>query len=168
MQTSQTMEIQKLEMAVGEEAGEAAVPKFFTAAQFATLRKLGGILTPARNGLPGALEAQAAEFLDFLIGQSPAERKQVYTKGLDALQAAAMKKFGKAFAQLEQAQAETLLSPLKQAWTYDPPADPLARFLWAAKIDVRNATMLSKPYITAAGGGARRQGATGLYWHELD
>ena len=168
MQTSQTMEIQKLDMAVGEDAAEAAAPRFFSAAQFATLQKLGRILTPARNGLPGALEAQAAEFLDFLIGQSPADRKQVYTKGLDALQAASVKKFGKGFAQLEQADAATLLSPLRQAWTYEPPADPLARFLWAAKTDVRNATMQSKPYITAGGGGARRQGATGLYWHELD
>lgn len=163
-----SMEIQKLDMSVAEEAGEAVAPKFFTAAQFATLQKLSGILTPARKGMPGALETQTPAFLDFLIGQSPAERKQVYTKGLDALQAASQKKFGKPFAQLEQAQAETLLGALRQPWTYDPPADPLARFLQAAKLDVRNATMLSKPYITAGGGGARRPGATGLYWHELD
>lgn len=165
---TQSMEIQKLDMSVPDEAGQPVAPKFFTTVQFATLQKLSGILTPARKGLPGALEAQTPEFLDFYVSQSPAERKQVYTKGLDALQLASLKKFGKPFVQLEQAQAETLLSPLKQPWTYDPPTDPLVRFLFAAKWDVRNATMLSKLYITAGGGGARRPGATGLYWHALD
>lgn len=168
MQTGQTMEVRKLDMSVAEEAGEAAAPRFFTAVQFATLRKLGGMLMPARKGLPGALEAEAAEFLDFLLGQSGAERKAVYTKGLDALEAEARKKFGKPFAQLEPAQAGTLLSPLRRAWTYDPPTDALARLLWAAKTDVRNATLNSKAYNAAAGAGTRRTGVSGLYWHELD
>src|SRR5438876_11469298 len=55
--------------------------RFFDAAQFAALRRLGQILVPARPNAPGAVEAEAAEFLDFLIGQSPADRQSLYRDG---------------------------------------------------------------------------------------
>ena len=82
---------------------------------------------------PGALEAEAPEFLDFLIGQSPAERQQIYRTGLDILNAQAMKQFKKNFAEVDETQANTLLAPLRAAWTYNPPTEPLARFLREAK-----------------------------------
>jgi hypothetical protein len=124
------------------------------------------ILMPAASGAsgsPGALAAGAPEFLDFLIGESGRDRQAVYRNGLDALNAQAKKQFAKAFAELETPQAETLLAPLKQPWTYDEPADPAARFLRAAKADVRTATVNSR---AAAGG--RRFAGSGLYWYPLD
>ena len=39
--------------------------------------------------------------------------------------------------------------PLRAPWTYDAPADPLARFLAAAKQDVRTATVNSREYNAA-------------------
>src|SRR5205823_4587771 len=51
-------------------------PHFFDAQQFAALHKLSDILQPALHGVPGALDAKAPEFLDFLVGDSPAERQQ--------------------------------------------------------------------------------------------
>src|SRR5262249_5673055 len=106
-----------------------------------------------------------------LIGQSPADRQQVYRAGLNALNAQARKRFNKTFAEVDGAQAVELLAPLRDPWTFDPPADPLARFLQAAKEDVRTATRHSHEYVAAAGGlggGRRGLGGQGLYWYPLD
>jgi hypothetical protein len=118
----------KLEMASLDAAAET-VPRFFNAQQLAALRMLSDILLPPLNGMPGALEAGAPEFLDFYLSKSPAERQQLYKGGLDTLNAQAQKQFKKAFADLDAAQAGTLLAPLRQPWTYEPPADPFCPLL---------------------------------------
>jgi hypothetical protein len=160
-------EAAKLETASLDVAGETT-PRFFSAPQLAALRKLSNIILPPLAGMPGALEAGASEFLDFLIGKSPADRQQLYKGGLDALNAQATKRFGKAFAEVTDAQAAELLAPLKQAWTYEPPADPFARFLREAKQDIRNATLNSREYATASSSGGRRGGGLGQYWYPID
>jgi hypothetical protein len=162
-------ELPKLETASSDAAAEM-VPHFFDAPQFAALRKLGDILQPFLNGVPGALDAKAPEFLDFLIGESPADRQQLYRRGLDALNASAKTRYSKPFAELDATQAASVLAPLREPWTYDPPADPLARFLRAAKQDIRTATANSREYNVAgaAEGGGRRFGAQSLYWLPLD
>ena len=162
-QARQAVEIPKLETSISDVAA-AYTPKFFTALQFSALRKLSAILMPALGNNPGALEAEAPEFLDFLIGQSPAERQQIYRAGLDILNAQAMKQFKKNFADVDDTQANTLLAPLRIAWTYNPPTEPLARFLREAKADVRTATMNSREWNTAGG---RRTGV-GQYWYPID
>ena len=81
-------EMPKIEVGVAD-AGAETVPHFFSAPQLAALRRLSELLLPAMGETPGALEARAPEFLDFLIGESPAERKQLYRAGLDALNAGA-------------------------------------------------------------------------------
>ena len=157
-----------IEVSVHDDVGDMQ-PKFFTQAQFATLRKLSGVLMPRQGDLPGALEAHAPEFLDFLISRSPRERQDIYRTGLDGLAAQARKRFNKDFDSLDEEAIATLLAPLKQAWTYDPPAEPIARFLRAAKQDVRTATVNSREYASAAtGGGGRRGAGLGLYWYPLD
>ncbi len=160
-------EAPKFDLATPDAVADAA-PRFFSAPQFAALRKLSELLMPALNNLPGALEAKAPEFLDFLISASPADRKQLYKNGLDTLNAQAQKKFGKAFADVNETQAAELLAPLRAAWTYEAPADPFARFLREAKQDVRNATMNSREYATAGSGGGRRGGGMGQYWYPID
>src|SRR5271169_1328288 len=90
----------KLDTASAEQVADG-VPHFFNAPQFAALRKLSGLLMPPINGLPGALECNAPEFLDFLIGESPADRQQVYKVGLDALNAQAAKRYQKPFSELD-------------------------------------------------------------------
>ncbi len=161
------MEVPKLETGIADDVAEYR-PKFFNAAQMATLRKLAEILVPTPEGGVGAKEAGAAEFLDFLIGASQAERQSVYLKGLDALNAAAKGKHQKTFDQVGEAEAVALLAPLKKPWTYEPSTDVLTRFLHTAKADVRTATLNSKEYNQNGGGGARRGGGTGLYWYPLD
>jgi len=158
----------KLEAGIADDAG-ATITHFFTTPQLSALRKLGDIILPPINGAPGAAEANAAEFLDFLIGQSSEDRQRLYRSGLDQLNSQAAKKFSKPFADLEVPQAEALLAPLRAAWTYDPPADPFARFLREAKQDIRTATMNSREWVTAAASaGGRRGGGVGLYWYPLD
>ncbi|MFN7928836.1 MAG: gluconate 2-dehydrogenase subunit 3 family protein [Blastocatellia bacterium] len=159
-------EAPKFELSPLDAAGDTT-PRFFSAVQLATLRKLSEILMPALNGMPGALDAGAPEFLDFLVGASVADRKQLYKNGLDTLQTQAQKKFGKAFADLNETQAGELLAPLKQPWTYEPPADPFARFLREVKADVRTATINSREYSTAGSAG-RRGGGMGQYWFPID
>src|SRR5438874_12001133 len=129
-------EMPKLEASIVDQVGDP-VPQFFDAEQLAALRRLGDLLMPSMNGAAGASEAGAAEFLDFLIGESPADRQQLYRAGLDALNAQAKTRYGKPFADVDAAQADALLAPLREPWTYDSPADPLARFLVAAKQDLR-------------------------------
>ncbi|MDZ4798229.1 MAG: gluconate 2-dehydrogenase subunit 3 family protein [Bryobacteraceae bacterium] len=161
------VELPKLETSVADEAG-IMTPRFFTPAQFAALRKLSEVIMPKIGEAPGALEASAPEFLDFLLSQSPSDRQTLYKTGLDLLNAGARKKFSKPYAELAADEAGTLLAPLKEKWTFDPPADPLARFLWAAKSDIRTATMNSKEYTVAASSGRRGGGGMGLYWASLD
>jgi hypothetical protein len=164
---SQGEEGQRLETAALDAVAEST-PRFFNAAQFATLRKLCDILQPPLNGMPGALDAGAPEFLDFLISKSPAERQQLYRAGLDALNTQATRQFKKSFAEVDEAQAGALLAPLRQPWTYTPPADPLAHFLREARQDARTATVNSQVYVAAAASGGRRGGGMGQYWLPLD
>ena len=163
-----TEEASKLEITALDGAAET-VPRYFTAQQFAALRKLSEIIMPPLNGMPGALEAGSPEFLDFYVSKSPAERQQLFKSGLDTLNIQALGQFKKAFAELDATQADTLLTPLREAWTYVPPIDPFARFLREAKQDIRNATLNSREYTAASSAGGRRGGSgLGQYWYPLD
>jgi hypothetical protein len=158
----------KLETVTAAEAGEPVL-RFFTSAELASLRRLSALLMPPMNGSPGALECQTPEFLDFLLSQSDSGRQRVYREGINALIDASRRTYRKSFEELEIAQAEALLAPLRQPWTYETPAEPLARFLVTAKSDVHTATVNSREY--AAGGaatGGRRIGGQGLYWLPLE
>lgn len=150
------------------DAAAEPVLHFFTAQQFAALRKLSDILNPPVNGTPGALEAKAPEFLDFLLSQSAANRQQLYRIGLDGLNTQAKKRFNKLFADVDAGQAETLLAPLRDPWTYDAPSDPVAAMLRAAKDDVRRATTNSREWNLASVAGRTRGGGGGLYWLPID
>jgi hypothetical protein len=160
--TPQTAQDPKLESSVAEFAADA-MPHFFTPPQLEALRRVSDLLMPATNTSPGALAAGAPEFLDFLIGASGPDRQRIYKAGLDGLNAQAQKQFSKAFENLDNSQADILLAPLHAPWTFDEPTEPVARFLRVAKVDMRTATVNSRP--SAAG---RRIAGSGLYWYPLD
>lgn len=154
---------------ISPDAAAEGVPHFFPAPQFEVLRKLSDLLMPPANGSPGALAAGAPEFLDFLIGVSPASRQQLYSDGLQLLDARAREKFSRDFASLDAAQAAEILRPLEEPWTYDPPSDPLARFLREAHADIRRATANSRQSLAHTSPSAgRRPGGIGLYWFPID
>ena len=113
-------ETPKLDTAVPD-ATAAALHLFFSADQFAALERLAEVLMPATGDSPGAQDAGVAEFLDFLISASPADRQAQYRDGLDKLNAGARSRYGKTFAQLAPVEIDTLLAPLREAWTYAAP-----------------------------------------------
>ena len=145
--------------------------KFFTARQFATLKKLGSILLPPLKGNIGAGDCDSAEFLDFLVGASPADRQLLYRNGLNGLEAQARRQFAKAFAELDAKQADAILKPLltQVPWVYDLPKDPMKRFMYQVHADIRTATRNSPEAAAAlANSGRRGAGGGGLYWNPID
>jgi hypothetical protein len=154
------------------DADAETTPRFFTPAQFAALRRLGSLFMPPRKSLPGALDAGAPEFVDFLVGVSPADRQQLYRNGLEAFNARAQKQFGKPFADLDDKQADTILRPLivTIAWVLDRPTDPLEHFVAQVHDDLRMATVNSQEYAEAAAAqnGGRWGRNTGVYIRPID
>src|SRR5713226_6491100 len=55
-------------------------PKCFTAHEFQTLRRLCDLIIPADDHSPGALEAGAAEWIDYMASNSP-DLAQIFTGG---------------------------------------------------------------------------------------
>ena len=142
---------------------------FFSDVQFATLHKLSAILLPPLSGYPGAVQAGAPEFIDFLIGVSPADRQKLYRSGLDRLNAEAKKKFGIPFEEVSAAQANTLLRPWLRTWMPDhPPRGRYEQFINVAHDDIRTATMNSQAWSVAATSSGEREPGIGLYWSPID
>jgi hypothetical protein len=148
--------------------------QFFTPAQFAVLQKLGALLMPPLKGNPGALDAQAPEFLDFLVSVSPAPRQKLYRDGLDHLNTQAKEKFGKPFPELDAKQADAILRPLLTVrfWTQDRPADRYQDFMAQVHDDLRTATTNSREWADTAQKTGRRFGSgsqtRGFYWAPID
>ena len=142
---------------------------FFTEQQFATLRRLSEILQPPLRGFPGAIEAGAPEFLDFLIGVSPHERQQMYRSGLDRLDTEAKQHFNVPFAEVDAGQADQLLRPWLRTWMSDhPPTEPYAQFINIAHNDVRTATINSQAWSDAAHAAGKPTPNVDLYWYPVD
>lgn len=143
-------ETPKVDASIPDLAGEPVV-RFFTAKQFSALNKLADALMPALNGTPGALDARVPEFLDFLIGQSPADRQKLYRDGLDKVAAGV-----------------DFDAPLRRPWTWDAPKDAYANFLRTAKEDVLNATVNSYEWTTVVSKRNRNAGGVGTYWSRIE
>lgn len=138
---------------------------FFSETQLATLRRLSEILMPSLRGYPGAKEAGTAEFLDFLIGVSPAHRQQMYQSGLDRLDAEAKQRYGVAFSRVDKTQSDELIRPWLRTWMTDhPPTEPYARFINIAHSDIRTATINSEAWSKAR----QRAPEMELYWFPVD
>jgi hypothetical protein len=144
------------------------VTRFFSAPQLAALRRLSDIVMPAIGGTPGALQAGAPEFLDFLIGESPLPRRSLYRSGLDSLNTRAIARYGIAFTGLDDTQAETLLDPLREPWTYQDPADAFDVFLRTVKADILTATVNSREWIAVGSQRSRNASGIGTYWLPTD
>ena len=140
----------------------------FTAGQFAALHKLGSLIVPSSPETPGADEANAAAFLDFLIGQSSQARLELYRNGLNAIDTQSHHLYKKSFAGLTGAEAAPILSPLRQPWTYREPTELLPRFLLAAKEDLIRATTTSREYIAVVSKRRRNAGGSGQYWLPIE
>ncbi len=160
-------ETPKTPVTVADAVGNG-MPRFFTAEEFGALERLGEILLPPYAGRPGAREAEAAAFLDFLLANSPADRVELYRQGLAKLNSEARRRYQKSFAELTAEQAAPILAPLEKPWSYHPPEDPLARFLVAVKDDVFLATTNSREWAAVMARRSRRAGGLGTYWYSVE
>ncbi len=143
--------------------------RFFTADQFATLRQLCEVMMPPWKNSPGAIDAGAPEFLDFLISVSPADRQKLYRDGLERLNAEAHSKFGIPFAGVTGEQADALLQPHIHSWMTDhPPSDPYDRFVTLVNSDIRTATVNSKVWSDSLPTEDDRVTEEGLFWFPVD
>lgn len=169
----QPADVPHLDVTAIDLAGQPAV-RYFTPTQFATLRKLGELMVPPVKNNPGAIDAQAPEFLDFLISASLEDRQKLYLSGLDSLEAQSNDKFQKPFAELDARQADAILRPLLVArpWPEDFPSDPLESFIAQVHNDLRTATMNSREWAAATekAGHHFTRGfrTTGFYWAPID
>jgi hypothetical protein len=160
-------ETPKLDTAIADAAAKG-LHRFFSSDQFAALARLAEVLMPPAADLPGAKEAGAAEFLDFLISESPADRQALYREELDKLNAESRSRYGKPFEATTGPEIDALLAPLREPWSYPGPADPAARFLEAAKLDVMHATMNSREWSVAHAKRGGRAGRLGMYWYPIE
>ena len=143
--------------------------KFFSPAQFATFTRLCDLLLPPLGNKPGAVQAGAPMFLDFLIGNSPEARRKVYSGGLDWLNAQAKSEYKQPFAQLNATQADALIKPWLRTWMTDhPPTELHADFINIAHEDIRTATMNSKAWNDAGAAAGQDWVTGGLYWSPIE
>ncbi len=141
---------------------------FFSREQMAALERLGEALVPRTGGRPGSKETNAPRFLEFLLSQSPQDRQMLYKSGLDLLNSEASKLYGKPFAALHAGEANPILKPLEDAWTYAGPSEPFAQFLLAAKEDFLRAAVNSPAYATAMGANTRGSSGMNYYWFPVE
>lgn len=142
--------------------------RFFSPQQMATLTRLSDVLMPPMGEKPGAVQAQTPMFLDFLIGSSSDERKQVYSKGLDWLESESKSKFNAEFSQLTDEQTGELLKPWLRTWIRDhPPTEEHADFVNIAHDDIRRATVNSRAWAGVPEIGAEPRTEEELYWSPI-
>ena len=94
-------------------APQRYTPKFFTAAEYATLVALSDLIIPkdARSG--SASEAGAPEFIDFIVAEQP-ERQTAMRGGLVWLDTECRRRFDKAFLACADAERRQVLDDI--AW----------------------------------------------------
>src|SRR4051794_18669807 len=158
-------QIPVIEATIPDLAGPT-IAQFFSPEQFQCLRRLSDVIYPAGNGIPGALQAGAPEFLDFLLGESPEKRQTLYRDGLNELNRRSQKSAGVAFSATNKEQADQLLAPLRDAWTVDP--DPFTAFLRSARLDIIQATESSHDWVRVVSKRVRGAGGLGMYWFPID
>ncbi len=153
---------------VNADSFAAGIPHTLDPQQLSALKRLGEFIAPAFPDTPGASDAHAAEFLDFLIGDSQTALLELYRTGLNALNEQARGLHHKPFSEFTASEAAPILAPLQEPWSYNPPAAVLPRFLRVAKDDLLRATFTSREYISVVSQRRRNAGGTGQYWYPVD
>jgi hypothetical protein len=159
-----TEELPPLQLTHPSQLAEGVL-KFFAPAEFAAFRHLGNVIMPAADSEPGALDAKAPEFLDFLLSESPNELQALYRNGIRELEKRSLQRHKQNFPKLPPAGIKDVLSPLEGPWSYRGPAEPFAQFLQASKIAFYQATVNSREWADAQS--ARRRGAAGTNTYYL-
>lgn len=110
-------------------------PKALTAHEYATLRRLADLIIPADEHSPGALEAGAADFIDFLCAASD-EMRDIYTGGLAWLDDEMKRRYrGKDFLGAQPAEQAAMLDLIAWRGNASPELNPgIEFFSWARRM----------------------------------
>ena len=85
-------------------------PQFFSSEEFARIERLADLIIPS-DDTPGAREAGAAEFIDFMVAHDT-EQQQPMRAGLAWVHEQSAGRFTRPFLELSEAQQVSLLEPL--------------------------------------------------------
>jgi gluconate 2-dehydrogenase gamma chain len=96
-------------------------PRFFSEKEYAVVERLADLVIPS-DGTPGASEAGAAEFIDFMVDHDPGVQYR-FRYGLVWLDARARKGHGRPFGELPRADQEEILATLAYRDRYRPGED---------------------------------------------
>jgi gluconate 2-dehydrogenase subunit 3-like protein len=102
-------------------AGGGYTPKFFSQRQYRTLQALCETIIPAEDGLGGAIEAGAPEFIDLLSSENP-EYQLKLGGGLMWLDSACSDRYGKVYLECSPEQQKQVLDQI--AYRRNALADP--------------------------------------------
>jgi gluconate 2-dehydrogenase gamma chain len=94
-----------------QQTGAAFTPKFFTPAEYQTVRILSDLIIPADDRSGGAIDAGVPEFMDFTMVDQPA-RQVAMRGGLAWLDLECQKRFDKTFVGASDAQRTAVLDDL--------------------------------------------------------
>lgn len=145
----------------------ALTPRYLNGVQFTTLRRLSDLLLPALAPNPGALTAQAPEFIDNYLAVSASDRQRLYRDGLDDLNKQSLSRFKKPFAELTTAEADAIVKPLFKVRGPTMSVVELGPFINRVHQDVRTVTMNS-PQWSVAQAAAGNPVPRLLYWRNVD
>jgi hypothetical protein len=101
-------------------SAQAAAPakaqplKFFTEEENRTVIEMSERIIPADDHSPGAKAAQANEYIDLVVSESPDATKQSWREGLAAINKMSNEKFGKPFADASVDQQIDLLKEISK------------------------------------------------------
>src|SRR5580704_11145495 len=121
---SAVMEIKSLD------GGANYQPKYLNKHEFATMRRLSDIIVPADAHSKGAIDAGAAEYIDFMCSSSD-EFAEIFTGGLGWLDAAMQKRYQSTFLDAKPEQQTAMLDLIAWRKNQSPELSPgISFFKW--------------------------------------
>jgi hypothetical protein len=111
-------------------AASAVAAPVFAAAESAVLDRIADIILPSDELGPGAHEAGVGRFLD-LAASLNAQRRQSWSRGMAAVEAAARSRFSAGFMECSRAQQEQIVESMAQNEGH--PTNDLERFFTSLK-----------------------------------
>lgn len=139
------------------EEGQAFAPKFFTAAEFRTVRILGDMIIPRDERSGSASDAGTPEFMDFMMIDRPGNQNWM-REGLAWLDAQSTSRFSKSFADASVTEREAILNDI--AWPARAPAsmgagvsffnrfrDLTASGFWSSRIGVKDLRYVGNVFV---------------------
>jgi gluconate 2-dehydrogenase gamma chain len=127
---------QQVHHAVAEQkqTDQGFTPKAFNAHEFQTLQRLSDLIVPADEHSPGAVAAQAAEWIDYMAGNCP-ELAEIFTGGFAWIDQEMQRRYGADFVDAKPEQQTAMLDLIALQKNEAPENAPGIHFFrWARNL----------------------------------